>query len=211
MNGHLLFCIQMNNRNANDFIESNSPPITGAAFMLAFRTVLICEQIAAKIGRPAWAKAAGVDRRSLERFAENRRDVSCVYAWRLCESLGLRFGVVVEKAVGILFQQENHERLTWKPSLLPKASSTVFEVSEKTARRFSKRLCLLLADKLDGGGLSQSEVARRSGVDRTALSRLRDPSRQNLTLPVLFDVALALGEPLDTLARTAAKACQARC
>jgi len=190
-------------------VDSTSFPVTGIVFLDAFRTVLVREYQATGISITEWAQAARVERRSLDRFVQQGRGVGCAYAWRLCESLGLRFDVVVQTAVELAFRQTAGGRFTWKASLLrgrSQGAPVAIEVTMEEARLFSRHLCTLLHARLVRCGLSKSELARRGGVDRTALSRLHDDSRQNLTLPVLFDIAFTLGEPLDKLSRSAAKA-----
>ncbi len=190
-------------------VDSPFLSVNGEVFLRAFRTVLVREYRATGLSITAWARAARVERRSLDRFVQQGRSVGCAYAWRLCESLGLRFEVVVQAAVNLAFRQVAEERFTWKASLhggSPLDARVGVEVTKEEARLFSRHLCALLAAKVAVCGLSISELARRGGVDRTAFSRLVDDSRQNLTLPVLFDIAFTLGEPLDQLSQTAAKA-----
>ncbi len=185
-------------------VDSSNLSVTGIVFLAAFRTVLVREYQATGLSITAWARAAGVERRSLDRFVQQGRSIGCSYAWRLCESLGLSFDGVVEAAIGLAYRQAMGERFTWKASLprrAPLVGQGGTEVTMEAAGVFSRHLLLLLAAKVTRCGLSKSELARRGGVNRTALSRLLNDSRQNLTLPVLFDIALAIGEPLDHLAR----------
>ncbi len=62
-----------------------------------------------------------------------------------------------------------------------------------------KRLRTVIKTLREKRGLSQTEVARRSGVTRFYVSQLESGLRKNPSLPVLKRLAKALGVPVTEL------------
>jgi hypothetical protein len=184
-------------------LEEASDRISGENFARAFRTILIREFLCLNRSHKDWAAASDVDRRSLDRYIASYRQISCAYAWRLTESLGLPFDTVLAAAASLVFSTPKDTRFTWKPTFHQGAHPLVEKFHAEESRDYSRKLCLILAGEVRQSGLSISECARRSGLHRSVLTRLTDPQRQNLNLSAIFEICQTLSIPLDHIARQA--------
>lgn len=186
-------------------IQKKSEPTDvtpGMMFVRALLTILFREQAAAGYKVSDWARAAGVDRRSLERLLQSQgrtdRAVSVSYAWKLSQALGMDFHALVSCAITLTFHTTNG-RPQWKPVLL-KARPTLSlqAVRAEKAGEFAERLGLALSETLRQSGISKAELARRTGRSRASLSRLGRPGYSNHGLDTLFEFSCAVS-PLDLL------------
>ena len=180
-------------------------PLASQLFLLSFRTIVMREVNSAGLSMAGWARAAGVERRSLQRFGASGRGISISYAWRICEAVGFPFPTVAEAAESLALHTKDG-RPKWTPYLWRarsvQAADAMHDLSMEV-QDFSQRFCLALAGHLANTGLSKAELARRSGVARSIISRLEDPARQNLMLDVAYRLAESLGQSLSVLAELA--------
>lgn len=179
------------------------------SFLDAFCTLLIREQRGSAMSLAQWARASGVELRSLKLLVEGVRAVRCTYAIRLCWGLQLSFARVLREAIQLKFQTPAGKRCAWRSHLLKDRSA--FEARPaREAAQLAAALCDALARRVADSGRSFSELARASGVERTVISRLGQAGRQNPSLQSLFDLSCALACQLDGLAREVSEPLQPR-
>lgn len=174
--------------------------VSEPAFLEAFCTILIREHRGSGLSLAQWARASGVELRSLKLLIDGVRAIRCEYAIRLCCGLRLSFARVLCEAIQLKFKTPAGRRCAWRSRLLEDRSAHDDTPSEGAAR-LAASLCAGLARRIADSGRSFSELARQSGVERTVISRLAQVGRQNPSLQSLFDLSCAMACQLDVLAR----------
>jgi DNA-binding phage protein len=71
-------------------------------------------------------------------------------------------------------------------------------------KEFVAALCFQIGCQAVESGKSFSQLSRESCMERTVISRLRVPGRQNPSLQALFDLSSAINCQLDVVAKTVA-------
>lgn len=170
-----------------------------STFLDAFWTILIQECRGSDLSIAQWARAAGVDLHSLKQFRDEVRPIQCSYGIRLCYGLQLSFARVLREAIQLNFKTPVGRRCAWRSQLL-KDPSAIDKRPANEAEKIATYLCAGLARRIADSGRNFSELARQSGVDRTVISRLGQPGRQNPSLKSLFNLSCVIGCQLDVLA-----------
>jgi len=175
----------------------------GPSFVEAFCTILIQEHRGSNFTLAQWARASGVDLHSLKFLREKFRSIRCEYAARLCCGLGLSFERVISEAIQLKFKTVEESRCAWKSQLIyePSARNTMLVQDTK---EFVAALCFQIGCQAVESGKSFSQLSRESCMERTVISRLRVPGRQNPSLQALFDLSSAINCQLDVVAKTVA-------
>lgn len=166
----------------------------------AFCTILILEHRGSSRCLAQWARDSGVELRSLKLLLDDVRAIRCVYAIRLCCGLQLSFARVLREAIQLKFNTPAGSRCAWRSRLLEDLSAHDDRPAQE-AGKLAASLCSALARRIAHSGRSFSELARQSGVERTVISRLGQPGRQNPSLQSLFDLSCAMACQLDVLAK----------
>jgi DNA-binding phage protein len=180
---------------------------TGPSFLDAFCTILIQEHRGSKMSLAQWARASQVELRSLKFLREGMRAIRCEYAVRLCCGLRLSFDRVLREAIQLKFKTPDGKRCAWKCQLISDSSAHDL-MPARDARAFAAALCSALARQVADSGKNFSELAMESGMERTVISRLNQPGRQNPSLQSLYELSCAVGCQLDVQARKVASALQ---
>lgn len=170
------------------------------SFLHAFCTILIREHLGSGLSLAQWARTSGVELRSLKLLLDGFRAIRCVYAIRLCCGLQLSFARVLREAIQLKFNTSAGRRCAWRSRLLGDLSAHD-DTPAQEAETLAASLCSALARRIAHSGRSFSELARESGVERTVISRLGQPGRQNPSLQSLFDLSCAMACQLDVLAK----------
>jgi hypothetical protein len=173
----------------------------------AFCTILIREHRGSGLTMAEWARASGVELRSLKLLIDGVRAIRCEYAIRLCCGLRLGFARVLSEAIQLKFKTPAGRRCAWRSHLLEDRSALDDTPAQQTVK-IAALLCNALACRIAESGRSFSDLARASGVDRTVISRLGQAGRQNPSLQALFDLSCAMACQLDVLARDVSKPLQ---
>lgn len=169
------------------------------SFLDAFCTILIREHGGSGLSDAKWARASGVELRSLKLFIDEVRPISCKYAIRLCCGHHLSFARVLSEAIKLKYKTLAGRRCAWRPCLLEDRSALDFTPAHE-AEKIAAGLCEELARRIANSGRSFLELARESGVGRTVISRLGQANRQNPSLQSLFKLSCAMNCQLDVLA-----------
>jgi hypothetical protein len=167
-------------------------------FLDAFWTILIQEHRGSDLSLAKWARASGVELRSLKLLLERPRAIRCAYAIRLCCGLQLSFVRMLREAIQLKFNTPPGRRCAWRPRLLQDLSAHDATPAHD-AGNLAASICTALARSTADSGRSFSALARESGVERTVISRLDQAGRQNPSLLSLFDLGCALACQLDVL------------
>jgi DNA-binding phage protein len=179
----------------------------GPSFLDAFCTILIQEHRGSKMTLAQWAHASEVDLHSLKLLREGIRAIRCEYAVRLCCGLGLGFERVLREAIQLKFKTADERRCAWKCQLIYDSSAHNL-LPVRDARAFVAALCSELGCRVAESGKSFSQLARECRMERTVISRLKQPGRQNPSLQSLFELSCAVACQLDVQARKVASALQ---
>jgi len=166
----------------------------------AFCTILIREHRGSGRSMARWARDSGVELRSLKLLLDGVRAIRCVYAIRLCCGLQLSFVRVLREAIQLKFNTSAGRRCAWRSRLLGDHSA-YDDTPAQEAGKLAASLCGALARRIAHSGRSFSDLARQSGVERTVISRLGQPGRQNPSLQSLFDLSCVMACQLDVLAK----------
>ncbi len=177
------------------------------AFLEAFCTILIREHRGSGLSLAQWARASGVELRSLKLLIDGVRAIRCEYAIRLCCGLRLSFARVLREAIQLKFKTPAGRRCAWRSCLLGDPSAQG-DTPAQQAGELAASLCAALACRIADSGQSFSALSRQSGVERTVISRLGKAGRQNPSLQALFDLSCAMACQLDVLARDVSKPLQ---
>ena len=167
-------------------------------FLDAFWTVIIQEHRGSDLSLAQWARASGVDSRSLNLLLKRPRAIRCAYAIRLCCGLQLSFVRMLSESIHLKFNTPVGRRCAWRSRLLEDLSAHDTTPAHD-AGKLATSICTALARSIADSGRSFSELARESGVGRTVISRLGQAGRQNPSLLSLFDLSCALACQLDVL------------
>lgn len=178
-----------------------------ASLMEAFWTILIIEHRHSYLSLAQWARDSRVELRSLKMLTDLCRAVRCEYAIRLCCGLRLSFPRVLHEAIELKLRTPKGKRCAWRSRLLEDLSARDV-ISAEDSGAIAASVCAALARRITDSGRSFSELARESGVERTVISRLDKPGRQNPSLQSLFDLSVVVGCSLDVLATEALAAFQ---
>lgn len=174
------------------------------SFLDAFCTILIREHRGSGLSLAEWARASGVELRSLKLLIDGVRAIRCVYAIRLCCGLRLSFARVLRESIQLKFKTPAGKRCAWRSCLLGDHTALDYRPAQE-AEELAAFLCSALARSIVHSGRSFSELARQSGVERTVISRLGQAGRQNPSLQSLFDLSCAMACQLDVLAEEVAE------
>jgi DNA-binding phage protein len=191
----LLFVIESAKRLPMEMMTEEDEP----SFLDAFCTILIREHLGSGRSLSQWARASGVEPRSLKRLINKVRPIGCTYGIRLCCGLQLSFARVFREAIQLKFKTPVGRRCAWRFQLLEDPSA-VEKRTANEAKKIATHLCTWLARRIADSGRNFTELALQSGVERTVISRLGQVGRQNPSLQSLFDLSCAMDCQLDVLA-----------